>query len=240
MPTLTWYGKDGLYIDTQAHATWFDSDLDSRQAGQLKDGRKAQSYGLGIEAGKAFGVGEGFALVPQAQLTYVSTRFSSFDDKFGAHVESDKGNSLLGRLGIALDYKSNWQAGGVNRESSVYGIVNIKHEFLDGTRLRVADVPVSSRMARTWGSVGLGVNYGWAGRYALYGQVDADADFSGSYVVTATAGFRMMFLKRSGHDDRVNRGKGGRLAAMAGRARPCGSACERAFDAMRGSRTLQR
>ncbi|MFU1928473.1 autotransporter outer membrane beta-barrel domain-containing protein [Bordetella hinzii] len=193
MPTLTWYGKDGLYIDTQAHATWFDSDLDSRQAGQLKDGRKAQSYGLGIEAGKAFGVGEGFALVPQAQLTYVSTRFSSFDDKFGAHVESDKGNSLLGRLGIALDYKSNWQAGGVNRESSVYGIVNIKHEFLDGTRLRVADVPVSSRMARTWGSVGLGVNYGWAGRYALYGQVDADADFSGSYVVTATAGFRMMF-----------------------------------------------
>lgn len=193
MPTLTWYGKDGLYIDTQAQATWFDSDLSSRQAGKLKDGRKAQSYGLGIEAGKAFGVGEGFALVPQAQLTYVSTRFSSFDDKFGAHVESDKGNSLLGRLGIALDYKSSWQAGGVNRESSVYGIVNLKHEFLDGTRLRVAEVPVSSRMARTWGSVGVGINYGWAERYALYGQIDADADFLGSHVITATAGFRMMF-----------------------------------------------
>jgi outer membrane autotransporter protein len=48
-------------------------------------------------------------------------------------------------------------------------------------------------MARTWGSVGAGVNYGWGERYAIYGQVDADSDFSGSHVVTATAGFRMTF-----------------------------------------------
>jgi outer membrane autotransporter protein len=192
-PTLTWYGKNGVYIDAQAQATWFDSDLNSRLAGKLKGGQKAQSYGLGIEAGKAFGLSEGFALIPQAQLTYVSTRFDRFNDRFGARVESDKGDSLLGRLGIALDYKSNWQTAGVKRESSVYGVVNVKHEFLDGTRVRVADTQVASRMARTWGSVGAGVNYGWGERYAIYGQVDADSDFSGSHVVTATAGFRMTF-----------------------------------------------
>ncbi len=192
-PTLTWYGKNGLYIDTQAQATWFDSDLNSRLAGKLKGGRQANSYGLGIEAGKAFGLSDRLALIPQAQLTYLSTRFDSFNDKFGARVESDKGDSLLARVGIALDYKSNWQTGGVNRESSVYGVVNVKHEFLDGTRVRVADVPAASRQARTWGSVGAGANYGWGDRYAIYGQVDADADFSGSYIVTATAGFRMTF-----------------------------------------------
>lgn len=192
-PTLTWYGKNGFYIDTQAQATWFDSGLNSRLAGKLKGGNQANSYGLGIEAGKAFGLSERLALIPQAQLAYVSTRFDSFSDKFGAHVESDKGDSLLARVGIALDYKSNWQTGGVNRESSVYGVVNVKHEFLDGTRVRVADVPAASRMARTWGSVGAGANYGWGDRYAIYGQVDADADFSGSYIVTATAGFRMTF-----------------------------------------------
>ncbi|MEN4921999.1 autotransporter outer membrane beta-barrel domain-containing protein [Achromobacter spanius] len=192
-PTLTWYGRNGLYIDTQAQATWFDSDLDSRLAGGLKDGQKAHSYGLGVEAGKALPLNEGLALIPQAQLTYVATRFDSFNDKFGARVESDKGDSLLGRLGIALDYKSNWQTAGVKRESSVYGVVNVKHEFLDGTRVRVAGVPASSRMARTWGSVGAGANYGWGERYAIYGQIDADSDFSGSYIVTATAGFRMTF-----------------------------------------------
>jgi len=192
-PTLTWYGKNGLYIDTQAQATWFESDLNSRLAGKLKGGSRANSYGLGIEAGKAYGLNERLALIPQAQLTYASTRFDSFNDKFGAHVESDKGDSLLARVGIALDYKSNWQTGGVSRESSVYGVVNVKHEFLDGTRVRVADVPAATRMARTWGSVGAGANYGWAERYAIYGQVDADVDFSGSYIVTATAGFRMTF-----------------------------------------------
>lgn len=192
-PTLTWYGKNGVYIDTQAQASWFDSDLNSRLAGKLKGGSQANSFGLGIEAGKALGLSERLALIPQAQLTYVSTRFDSFNDKFGAHVESDKGDSLLARIGVALDYKNNWQTGGVNRESSVYGVANVKHEFLDGTRVRVAGVPASSRMARTWGSVGLGTNYGWSDRYALYAQVDADADFSGNYIVTATAGFRMTF-----------------------------------------------
>jgi len=41
--------------------------------------------------------------------------------------------------------------------------------------------------------VDAGVNYGGGERYAIFGQVDADADFSGSYVLTATAGFRMTF-----------------------------------------------
>lgn len=192
-PTLTWYGANGVYVDVQAQANWFDSDLKSRSAGTLRNGAKAHGYGLGIEAGKAWDLRQGLALIPQAQLTYLSTRFGSFNDRFGARVESDKGDSLQGRVGIALDYKRDWQSSGVSREASVYGVANVKHEFLDGTRVRVANVPVASRMARTWGSVGLGANYGWGGRYALYGQVDADVDFSGSHVVTATAGFRMMF-----------------------------------------------
>ena len=192
-PTLTWYGANGVYVDVQAQANWFDSDLKSRSAGKLRNGAKAHGYGLGIEAGKAWDLRQGLALIPQAQLTYLSTRFGSFNDRFDARIESDKGDSLQGRVGIALDYKRDWQSGGVHREASVYGVANVKHEFLDGTRVRVANVPVASRMARTWGGLGLGVNYGWGGRYALYSQIDADADFSGSHVVTATVGFRMMF-----------------------------------------------
>ncbi|MFY2084772.1 autotransporter outer membrane beta-barrel domain-containing protein, partial [Achromobacter xylosoxidans] len=74
-----------------------------------------------------------------------------FSDRFGARVESDKGDSLQGRLGVALDYRSNGQGTGSGRRSNVYGVINLKHEFLDGTRIQVADVPVVSRMSRTWG-----------------------------------------------------------------------------------------
>ncbi|HTK02263.1 MAG TPA: hypothetical protein VL522_21725 [Bordetella sp.] len=38
-----------------------------------------------------------------------------------------------------------------------------------------------------------GTRVDWGGRYALYGEVGTDADFSGSYDVTAPVGFRMMF-----------------------------------------------
>ncbi|MGY6268175.1 autotransporter family protein [Achromobacter denitrificans] len=193
-PTLTWYGKDGAYVDAQAQATWFNSDLRSSLAGKLENGQNARSYGLGVEAGKAFALDEGFALVPQAQISYVSTHFSAFNDKFGARVDSDRGDSLQGRLGLALDYKRSWQdAGGNARESNAYGVLNVKHEFLEGTRVGVSNVPVGSRMGRTWGGVGFGANYGWSERYAVYGEVAADADFSGSYLITATAGFRMAF-----------------------------------------------
>ncbi len=193
-PTLTWYGKDGTYVDTQAQATWFDSDLKSSLAGKLENGQNARSYGLSVEAGKAFALQEGFALIPQAQLSYVSTRFGDFNDKFGARVDSDKGDSLQGRLGVALDYRRSWRdAGGKAHEASVYGVVNMKHEFLGGTRVLVSSVPVSSRMGRTWAGLGVGANYGWSERYAVYGEVATDADFSGSYTVTATAGFRMAF-----------------------------------------------
>ena len=171
VPTLTWYGKDGVYVDAQAQATWFDSDLKSRLAGKLKDGQRARSVGFGVEAGKAFTLNDSLALIPQAQLTYASTHSGSFNDRFGALVDPGKATSLLGRVGVALDYKRRWQAGGHERESSLYGVINLKHEFLDGTRLRVADVPFSSRMTRTWGSLGVGANYGWGGRYAIYGQV---------------------------------------------------------------------
>lgn len=193
-PTLTWYGNDGTYVDAQAQATWFNSDLNSRLAGKLRDGQNARSYGLSVEAGKPFTLKEGLALIPQAQLSYVSTRFGRFNDRFDARVESDKGDSLQGRLGVALDYQRNWHdASGKARQASVYGVLNVKREFLDGTRVQVSSVPVSSRMGRTWGGMGVGANFGWNERYSLYGEVGADADFSGSYVVTATAGLRIAF-----------------------------------------------
>ena len=131
-PTLTWYGANGVYVDVQAQANWFDSDLKSRSAGKLRNGAKAHGYRLGIEAGKAWDLRQGLALIPQAQLTYLSTRFGSFNDRFDARIESDKGDSLQGRVGIALDYKRDWQSGGVHREASVYGVANVKHNSWTG------------------------------------------------------------------------------------------------------------
>ncbi|KDC79607.1 hypothetical protein L514_0670 [Bordetella bronchiseptica MBORD635] len=64
---------------------------------------------------------------------------------------------------------------------------DIKREFLDGIRIQAADVTIDSRMGRTRGSLGIGGNYNRADRYAASGEVTADSDFSGRYVISAMA-----------------------------------------------------
>lgn len=44
-----------------------------------------------------------FSVIPQVQLSYVSSSLS-VKDRFNPQVGSDKGDSLQGRPGIAFDY----------------------------------------------------------------------------------------------------------------------------------------
>ena len=196
--TLTWYGPHGAYVDAQAQSLWFQSDLSSKLAGRLANGDVGQDYGLSVEAGEAFGIGGNLSLTPQAQLSYASTGFGDFNDRFAANIDSNKGDRLLGRVGLALDHKNSWQDGaGQTRQLSLYGIVNFKYAFLDGTDVLVSGTPFADREGRNWGGVGVGGNFSWgAGRYSVYGEATADTDLSGfgdSYTITATAGFRMNF-----------------------------------------------
>ncbi|WP_164895994.1 autotransporter outer membrane beta-barrel domain-containing protein [Rhizobium hidalgonense] len=46
---------------------------------------------------------------PQAQLVYSSVDFDTFNDQFGARVSLQDGDSLLGRLGLALDREESLQ-----------------------------------------------------------------------------------------------------------------------------------
>lgn len=191
--TLTWYGEQGAYVDAQAQATLFRSDLSSRLAGSLANNQVGRGYAASIEAGKSVPAGGGFSVIPQAQLSYVSSSFG-FQDQFAAQVDSDKAESMQGRLGLALDYQSDSRdAAGQARRLNVYGVINLKRAFLDGTRVVVAGTSFDNRLGRTWTGLGVGGNYNWGERYAVYGEVAADSDWKGSYSVSATAGFKMLF-----------------------------------------------
>ncbi|MGO7718734.1 autotransporter outer membrane beta-barrel domain-containing protein, partial [Rhizobium johnstonii] len=83
--TLTWYGKSGFYVDTQADVTWYDRDLNSSTLQtSLADGNDGLGYGLSIEAGQKIDLTGQWSLTPKAQLAYSSVRFDSFTDAYGA------------------------------------------------------------------------------------------------------------------------------------------------------------
>lgn len=197
--TLTWYGQSGLYVDGQAHATWYDSDIYSdRLAIQEADGNNGFGYAFGIEAGKAIDIAYQWTLTPQAQLVYSNVDFDTFDDAYRATVRRLGGDSLNGRLGLSIDHERSWQGNaGDTRRLKGYAIANLTYEFLDGTEVGVGTASFTAREDRFWGGLGLGATYDWANdAYSLYGEIGARGSmesFGDAYALDGTIGFKARF-----------------------------------------------
>ena len=196
--TLTWYGNNGFYVDGQSQMTWYRSDLSSDLAGTLKDGNNAFGYAFGAETGRRIPLGGALSLTPQAQLVYSSVSFGTFNDRFGAAVSSDDGDSLQGRAGLSLDHQRAWRNGeGEMIRSDIYAITNLYYEFLDGTAVDVGGTRFTSAADRLWGGVGAGGAYHWANdKYSLYGEVSFNtslADAGDDYAYKGTLGFRALW-----------------------------------------------
>lgn len=195
--TLTWLDPSGFYVDGQASATWFDSDLNSDTARRnLVDGNNGFGYALSVETGRKFDLRDGWTLTPQAQLAYANVNFDDFADTFGARISSGDSDSLIGRLGVSIDKDETWEDGnGKTRRSHVYGIANLYHEFLDASSVDVSGVRFESGPERLWGGVGVGGSYNWnEDKYSVYAEVSANTSltsFGDSYSVSGTAGFRV-------------------------------------------------
>jgi len=195
--TITWYGNDGFYVDAQAQATWYKTDL-SFGGGKkgLSNDNNGFGYTLSVEAGQRFGIDDHWSLTPQAQLMFSSVDFDTFSDNYGATVSNSDGNSLNGRLGIAANYADSWQgADGRAVNANVYGIANLYQEFLGGTSINYGGTRMKDDQDRTWAGVGFGGTYAWADdKYSIYGEGTLNTSlthFADSYAVKGNVGFRV-------------------------------------------------
>jgi outer membrane autotransporter protein len=197
--SLTWYDPNGLYVDGQAYANWFDSDIESDVLQRtLVDGSDGFGYAFSAEIGKSIDVAYRWSVTPQAQIVYSNVDFDTFSDPYAALVERSQADSLLGRLGVSIDHERAWlSAAGDTRRWKGYGLANLYYEFLDGTQTSVGGVDFTSRAERFWGGLGAGMSFNWADdAFSLYGEVGARTpfeDFGDSYAVDGTVGFRAKF-----------------------------------------------
>jgi fibronectin-binding autotransporter adhesin len=194
--TLTWYGDGGFYVDGQWRWTRFDSDLYSTTTAQvLKNNNHGSGYAIGVEAGQRFRLGNTWSLIPQAQVSYGRAAFNAFNDPYGAYVSVQQGKNLIGRAGVAVDYRSAWQGAHGAIDSHIYAIVNLYRDMEGATRVDVSGTGLASRNERLWGGLGVGGSLDWAaGRYSVYGEVQGKSGlshFGDSHEVTGTIGFRM-------------------------------------------------
>jgi fibronectin-binding autotransporter adhesin len=192
--SATWAGNNGVYVDGQAQATWYNSNLTSDTIGRrMTSDNKGFGRAFSIESGQRVALNEAWSVTPQAQLVYSSVSFDDFTDPFGAHVTRDRADSLTSRLGVSLDYNTAWRdAAGHAARANVYGLTNLYYDFRGGTAVNVSDTLLSARADRMWAGVGVGGSVTWNdGRYGLYGQVLVRSSLEGT---------------GSGHDYRANVG----------------------------------
>lgn len=195
--TATWYGNDGSYVDVRATRSWYDANLRSSTLGvQLAKDNHGSGIAGSVEAGREVALHDGWSLTPQAQLTWSQVRFSSFTDRYDATVASDDGNSLISRLGIALNHDTSTPASdGSPRRSHVYGIANLYYDFQNGSAVRVAGLEVVSRSQPLWAGLGFGASVTWGDdRYALLGEAQLRTSlnsFGDSNAIGAKFVFRM-------------------------------------------------
>ena len=193
---LTWFGPAGFYMDGQARAIWFDSDLSSRFIGSLTTDNDGFGYGFSLEGGKKFDFSQNWSLTPQLQLSYTNVDFDSFVDRYSVRASLKYADKLTGRLGLSVDYRNSWQnASGTVDRFHLYGIINLHYDFKSGSKVRIENVVFTSEDQDLWGSLGLGGIYSWSNdRYAVYGEGSAKTslqDFSDSYELAGQIGFRV-------------------------------------------------
>ncbi len=195
--TITWYGNDGFYVDGQAQANWYKTDLRFGGGNNgLTNDNNGFGYALSVESGKRFDIDENWSLTPQAQLMFSSVDFDTFSDSYGATVSNRDGNSLNGRLGLAANYANSWQGADSRMvNANVYGIANLYQEFLGGTSINYGGTRMKADRDRTWAGIGFGGTYAWAdNKYSVYGEGTVNTSlnhFADSYAVKGNVGFKV-------------------------------------------------
>jgi outer membrane autotransporter protein len=101
--SATFYNADKtFYMDAIGQATWYDIDVNAvgRRSSAKADGF---GYAMSFEAGYRYMISDQWGFVPQGQLTYSNADFDRFTDSDGVVTKLLDGESLEGRIGVALE-----------------------------------------------------------------------------------------------------------------------------------------
>ena len=179
----TWMDGDGLYADAVLQGGRHSYTV--QPYGNLNIDGKASSLTASIEAGKAFALGEGWTIEPQAQLIHQSMRFDNVLIG-GALVTQDAGGGWIGRLGVRVKGDVMTAAGRLQP----YGRLNV-YRAGSGTDVATfigpaASTPIASPVGSTSTEVAAGMTLALTSATTLYGEVGQIYSAGGAAKVQST------------------------------------------------------
>lgn len=166
---------DGIYVDGQFAATWYDAEAESlgelltAGAVRLKGGAAAFGYAAALEIGRALMLDmagtDGLAVTPRGRIEHSRVQMTDFTDAADNRVTLNGSRSLTGRVGLRVDAVPSGLG-----NSRLYGSVDVEGALRVQTEATVSGTPLGSKASAT----GTRVELGWLreqrdGRYAVRG-----------------------------------------------------------------------
>lgn len=181
----------GHYLDLVARVGRIDSDYNTSYG----DHGKFKNWGssIGAEYGRKQVLNHGWAIEPQAQLTYNYLWGDDYTTGNGARVSQDNADSLIGRFGFVLSKEFSAAKDNTGR---AYIKASVLHDFLGDTESRIYDDMTftdKDGLGDTWYVIGLGTNIYFDDNKQFY--FDAERSFNADIKVKYrfNAGLRFEF-----------------------------------------------
>lgn len=163
----------GHYLDLVARLGRIDSDYDTTYGDHGEFENWVTSFSA--EYGKKKELTHGWAIEPQAQITYSYLWGDDYTTRNGAKVKQDDADSLVGRLGFVLSREFDSRA---KTPSRLYFKASVLHDFLGNTQSRIMDdMTFTDRddLGDTWYVLGAGTNIQFSDTTQFY--FDAERSF---------------------------------------------------------------
>lgn len=193
--TGTWYGLNGVYVDTQLQRSWYKTDLSAGGvgAGKVND-VDGDGYSASVEIGQDITLNDSLSITPQAQLVYAKVDADTFTGANAEVVKLSKSKSLKARLGATLTKR-------FTEDGATHGFVvaNVIREFEDETQVNVSGAQLANAVDQWSGELGVGMTHAWnkgATHYELSASVTGSTSLNhvgDSKAAQGKVGFKVNF-----------------------------------------------
>lgn len=149
---------DGSYLDVVLRASRIHNDFTvvSDQARYITKGKRSgNAYSASVEYGQKIPLNPNWYVDPQIQVTYGHIQGLSFTTKNGVKVNTDRVNSLIGRVGVGVGYEN--AKGGAFVRADV--LRDFTAQYKTNYALEKAKNNSDIDLRSTWGEISVGGNY---------------------------------------------------------------------------------
>lgn len=188
-----WTGDDGSYLDAVAKIGRVSYKLNSYGDNPDSADFKKHAYGLSFEYGKRidFGLNQNLFVEPQVQVKYTRLNGTNYTTERGTSVHTDNINSLVGRVGALVGFKT-------ENGSQFYAKASVLNEFAARSNQSLSaangdNTILNHHYRDTWIELGFGANIKLSDSSYFYGDVERSIKGSIDKKWQINAGLRFEF-----------------------------------------------